>query len=430
MTPATGSRLPLVPPAGMRDLLHPHATRRRALARALVERFAAHGYDLVVTPPFEHAEVLERGLGPLDRRDLLRFVEPESGEVALLRPDVTPQIARLVATHLRDRPGPWRLAYEGSVVRRARGRMHRTVQIAQAGVECIGLPSPLGDVEVVALASRCVEAVGLGEHRVELSDVRIASSVLDELPEALRDAAAQALDRRDAAALERLAREARCHAALRRALPWLCEAQGGREVLDRARRTPPRPAWKTALDALTDLWDELDAEGLGDRLLVDLGEVRGAAYYTGPSFRLLAEGPSGPVGAGGRYDELLPRFGLEAPATGFALDLDALEQALEHAGTARPLSVPVRIAVGGRGRLEPFARTLREVGATVAALPLEEPRQALAFAQAWGYDAVVVLGGDAVRATRVRDGARRTWSAGRLRPVALCAWACGRTVEA
>ena len=99
----------LAPPAGMRDLLHPESDARRALGARLLRTFALHGYDLVTTPPFDHAEVLERGLAAVDRRDLLRFVEPETGEVALLRPDITPQIARIVATRLADRPAPWRL---------------------------------------------------------------------------------------------------------------------------------------------------------------------------------------------------------------------------------------------------------------------------------------------------------------------------------
>src|SRR6202167_6025908 len=98
-------------PAGMRDLLPEEAAARRALARHVLDRFALHGYGLVTLPAFELAEVLERGLGTLDPRDVLRFVEPESGEVAALRPDMTPQIARMIATRLRDRPPPLRIAY-------------------------------------------------------------------------------------------------------------------------------------------------------------------------------------------------------------------------------------------------------------------------------------------------------------------------------
>src|SRR5215471_10292451 len=101
----------------MRDLLPEEARSRRAIARRALERFALYGYSVVTPPAFEFADVLERGLGTLDPADVLRFVEPESGEVAALRPDVTPQIARMIATRLADRPVPMALCYEGTVLR-------------------------------------------------------------------------------------------------------------------------------------------------------------------------------------------------------------------------------------------------------------------------------------------------------------------------
>ncbi len=106
-------------PAGMRDLLPEEALGHLALSRALIGSFQRFGYEPVSVPPFEYAEVLEHDLGPLDASQLLRFVEPESGEVVALRSDMTPQIARLVAARLSDVPSPARLCYEGAVVRRA-----------------------------------------------------------------------------------------------------------------------------------------------------------------------------------------------------------------------------------------------------------------------------------------------------------------------
>src|SRR5690606_5929968 len=162
------------------------------------------GYELVTTPPFEHAEVIERGLETVDRRDLLRFVEPESGEVALLRPDITPQIARIVATRLADRPPPWRLCYSGSVVRQRRGRARKQRQIAQAGVEHVGAAGEDADAEVVALAAAALEALGLTRFSIELHLVDLPRAALADVPEAARPAAERALVSKDAAALARV----------------------------------------------------------------------------------------------------------------------------------------------------------------------------------------------------------------------------------
>src|SRR5688572_19843529 len=155
----------------MGDVLPPEAERLRALTRVVINCFERSGYDLILTPLFEHAEVVERGTDALDPRDLLRFVEPESGEVAVLRPDITPQIARCIATRLAKHPPPWRLCYEGRVIRRRRGRARSHQQITQAGVECVGLAGSEADAEVLELAASACETAGLRDYRIELSHV-------------------------------------------------------------------------------------------------------------------------------------------------------------------------------------------------------------------------------------------------------------------
>ncbi|MFW6066860.1 MAG: ATP phosphoribosyltransferase regulatory subunit [Myxococcota bacterium] len=414
--------LPLAPPVGMGDLVQPEATHRRALGDRLVSTFGLYGYDLVATPFFEHAEVLERGLEQMDRRDLLRFVEPETGEVALLRPDITPQIARIIATRLHDRPPPWRLCYEGHVIRRQRGRARQQRQIAQAGVECVGLAGPEADVEVIALAARACEAVGLHDYRVELGQVRIGRAALDDVPEAARASAADALVHKDVAALESLLREVNVPARERRRLTALADLYGDLEVLPRARRLLRGSAAGRALDELEDVAVRLADRGLSAALVLDLGELRGQAYYTGVSFTLLAEGPGQPVGGGGRYDHLLGRFGPDAPATGFALDLGNLTWALARAGVPFAGSSRPRVVLATDAADE-LAEALRARGAVVAELGKRRRAEALAFARAWGYDALLVRSGGGLRAHRVDDGAARTVDlAATDRLDALLAW--------
>ena len=195
--------LPLAPPGGMRDLLPPVALERSALRRQLMDAFALHGYQRVTTPTFEYAEVIERGLQMVDRRDLVRFVEPETGEVALLRPDVTPQVARIVATRLQDRPGPWRLGYEGTVIRRRRGRARKQQQVFQSGIECVGLKGAAADAEVIAVAANACTTVGLTPVLIELAQVKIGKALLHDVPEERRAAVIDELSKKDVASLEK-----------------------------------------------------------------------------------------------------------------------------------------------------------------------------------------------------------------------------------
>src|SRR5580692_120989 len=168
-------------PAGMRDLLPEEAAARRSLARKMLDRFAIHGYAIVTPPVFEFAEVLERGLGTLDPSEVLRFVEPESGEVAALRPDMTPQVARMIATRLRGRPPPFRLGYEGTVLRRRSGRARKHRQIPQVGVELAGVPGPDGDLELLALAAESLRATGLPRFALDIGDAGVVRALLAPL---------------------------------------------------------------------------------------------------------------------------------------------------------------------------------------------------------------------------------------------------------
>ncbi len=376
-------------PAGMRDLLPEEAAARRALARDVLDTVALHGYALVTLPVFEFAEVLERGLGTLDPADVLRFVEPESGEVAVLRPDMTPQIARVVATRLRDRPPPMRLAYEGTVVRRRSGRARKHRQIPQVGVELAGVAGPEGDLELLALAAATMRAAGLTRFTLDLGDAGIVRALLARLPEAAQREASEALARKDEAAV--------ADPTLRA----LLTLSGGREALVEGAKlladTPAAPALAKLL-ALFDAATRAGADrpagagagvgaGLGEHLSVDLGEVRGFAYYTGTIFHGYAPGTSDAALSGGRYDELLARFGCPLASAGFALDLDRAAEARRAAGLA--LASPVRVVVvgpDGDARLLP----LRARGLCAVAAPTLEA--AHAYARAWGYTHVLAAG--------------------------------------
>jgi ATP phosphoribosyltransferase regulatory subunit len=322
----------------MRDLLPEEAGRRRALTRRVLDHAALWGYELVTPPAFEFATVLERGLGALDPSDVLRFVEPESGEVAALRPDVTPQMARIVATRLARGPRPIRLSYEATVVRRRQGRARRHRQIAQVGVELCGLGGRDGDLEILELAAGSARAAGLDRFVIDLGHAAIARPLIHVLPMAIRSAVADALEKKDGAAIEGLVAGASAVPVdVARALIELTELEGGAADVDalhrRGRDVLAKTPAASAVDEIVELFHAAARLGeLADRLRLDLGGVRNLAYYSGLIFQVLAPGAGEPIGGGGRYDDLLARFDAPMPAVGFALSLEAVERALEAAG--------------------------------------------------------------------------------------------------
>jgi ATP phosphoribosyltransferase regulatory subunit len=371
-------------PAGMRDLLPPEAAGRRRLSRRVLDHFDLHGYELVTPPAFELAEVLERGLGTLDPRDVLRFVEPETGEVAALRPDVTPQIARMAATRLADRPMPMRLCYEGTVLRRRQERARKHRQIPQAGVELLGVGGPGGDLELMGVAAGAVRAAGLADFVLDLGHADIARALMGDLPAPLGASILDALAHKDTAVLADLVRDAQPPRDVAAALVELPKLHGDGGVWKDATRLLAGTPARGALEALRDLWNRATADGLGVVLRVDLGEVRGFAYYTGAIFHIFADGPGEPIGSGGRYDDLLARFGMPMPAAGFALDLDNLAWALRVRGSGEVLAPRILVTDGAGSTGLCAALRSRAVGCAVA--PDTDPE---GYARAWGFSHVL-----------------------------------------
>jgi ATP phosphoribosyltransferase regulatory subunit len=366
----------------MRDLLPEEARSRRAILRRALERFGLWGYAVVTPPAFEFADVLERGLGTLDPADVLRFVEPESGEVAALRPDVTPQIARMIATRLSDRPPPYRLAYEGTVLRRRSGRARKSRQIAQVGVELAGLAEPDGDLEILELAAEALEACGLGAFVIDLGNSEIVRALVEGVSPAAARELMGAVARKDDAIVHEQAAALRLPGA--GVLEQLVHLHGGRAAIVEAQRVAKGSAAVPAIERLLRLFDAATERGLGPHLSADLAEVRGFAYYTGMTFHLYAPGPGEAIGAGGRYDELLARFGAPMPAVGFALDLDNLAWALRSTGSA-PAHAERVVVVGTPGDARLGALRARGVEAVSALTRVE----AEAYAQKWGFSSIV-----------------------------------------
>jgi ATP phosphoribosyltransferase regulatory subunit len=366
----------------MRDLLPEEAAARRALARKMLDRFSMHGYAIVTPPVFEFADVLERGLGTLDPSEVLRFVEPESGEVAALRPDMTPQIARMIATRLRDRPAPLRLSYEGTVMRRRSGQARKHRQIPQVGVELAGIPGAEGDFELLVLAVDALKAAGLKRFSIDLGDAGIVRNLLAALPVEHQVLVSDALARKDEAELREACEIARTpFADMIESLPSL---HGGRDALAEGVSHLLQTPAGAAAQRLLALYDAAAARGLAAHVTADLGEVRGLAYYTGTIFHMYAPGTGDSVGSGGRYDELLARFGWELPAAGFGLDLDRTGEALEAAGVVEERVV--RVVVVGNAD-DPRLTDLRAKG--IAAVSAKDREGALAWARAWSFSHVL-----------------------------------------
>lgn len=365
-------------PPGMRDLLPAEAKFQSRVGRDLMLAFELFGYDRVWLPTFEFAELLERSRG---LTGALRFIEPETGEVVALRSDMTPQIARVVATRFAAAPRPVRLCYQGSVVRRRRERARTESQVVQAGAELIGSPGPSGDFEVIELSCHAVRAAGLSDFVLDLGHAGIATRLMQSANPRARAELKRALGAKDHAELERCGRRAGLSSDTLAALVRLPDLHGGDAIWSSARQILGGTAAASEVEELFRLWQSACRSELAPSVLVDLGETRELEYYTGPVFQLLAHGPGEPVASGGRYDALYRRFGLESAAAGVALDLNHLCWALQGAGVVQA-SRP-RVVFGATVQRE-LATCLRARGLCCAVA--EQPR---AYASHWLFEFLI-----------------------------------------
>ncbi|HVR62655.1 MAG TPA: ATP phosphoribosyltransferase regulatory subunit [Polyangia bacterium] len=402
----------------MRDFAPAAAASRRRIAETLLGVFERWGFARVITPAFEYEDVLALGLGGAGRAAAIRFVEPSSGQVVALRPDITPQIARLIATRFRDEAGAIRLCYEGTVVRLERGARGQR-ELIQAGVELAGVSSPHGDAEVIALGVAALAAAGLGAPTIDLGHLGLAREVLDalDLPDGEREEARLAIGKRDGSTLEAILRHARGPKPATAFAALLPSLSGPPSILADARKRAPTTGIKRALADLQAIVDAVAARNVGARVRVDLGEVRGFDYYTGVRVQGFVAGAPDAVLAGGRYDDLLGRYGRPSPAVGFAIDVEAAAGALDAraqeaervggAGAAAPANGNGAVlVVGPPAAAQRLADELRAQGKRAVAELSGLPEGELsAYAARWGFGSIVRAGDRA--GANIKQGKRK-----------------------
>jgi ATP phosphoribosyltransferase regulatory subunit len=296
----------------------------RSLEASLREVFERFGYGEVATPTIEYDEVLARG----DQRSAAaayRFFD-ERGELLAMRSDMTVPIARLAATRYAEQEPPFRFSYVARAYRAVRPQRGQMREFMQAGVELIGADAPEGTAEVIEVLCGSLDAVGLGRARVGLGDADLYRQLLTELG-VEGDGRSEILARlatHDLVGLEREVVGAEgLDESARNTLIRLSELRGGAEILTAARELGGE-AVERASSRLQATWEALGARGVADRVDLDLGLLRDLGYYTGAILEVYDPALGHILGGGGRYDDLLGRFGRPLPAAGFTLYMERL----------------------------------------------------------------------------------------------------------
>ena len=358
-------------PKGAKIYLPDEAAQKRRVEAELWNVFRKWGYREIVTSAYEYFDVLAQGTDQELQERMFKMVDRESGRLLALRADVTPQIARIVASRMREEPKPLRLAYVTNVFRYDEPHVGRYREFHQAGVELIGLPNPEGDAELIAMTVEGLRALGLERFQLDVGQADFFRGLLEDLSldEGRSAELRSALGRKDVSALERIVAGLGAPAAVGELLLALPSLYGRADVLDRAERLVKNPRSEAALKNLAEVYRLLTVYGLAESVLLDLGEVSGFDYYSGVHFEAYVSGLGAPLAGGGRYDHMLARFGYDCPATGFAFEVGRILLAMESQGIVAAPPGPDFFIIDfttDKTRALALSRRLRDLGAMVA----------------------------------------------------------------
>ena len=316
-------------PSGTRDVLPDEMRELRAITEPMRAAFERFGYGEVYTPALEYestlATAVQAGLDPsLPGAAPAYRLFDENGEVLVLRSDMTVPIARVAATRYAGSDPPLRFCYFAHAYRGVRPQRGQPREFLQAGIELIGSAAPEGTAEALTVLCATLDAAGLEGYRVGMGDAGLYPALLDSLgvPGAARAELMQALARRDFVALEHRIDGLGLDAEAAALLVEVPQRRGGKDLL-----SAPDGAVAEAAGRMARVRDLLDP-AVGERIIFDLGLSRGLGYYTGAVFEVYDPALGAPLGGGGRYDDLLARFGRPLPAVGFALNVERLHLAL------------------------------------------------------------------------------------------------------
>jgi ATP phosphoribosyltransferase regulatory subunit len=358
---------------GTRDVLPPESTRLLDVQGRIRDRFELFGFREVLTPALEYAEVIEeQGL-----RDVSYKLFDQDNQMLLLRPEMTTPIARLISQRLAGSPPPHKLSYVLPAYRRASVGRGQSAELYQAGVEVVGSASPREDASTIALLVDVLQNLGLSapsDFAVVLGQSAFYAGYLRHVVPETATAVTGALAAKDLVTVDELADELPADAAVGvRDIPRIVGPAADESLIDEAGRFAVGDEAREALENLREILRHLQAHGALGAVILDLGLSGRHEYYTGAVYEAYAAGLGFTVANGGRYDNLLRRFGRELPATGFAIYLERLLSVLPEEDPQ-----PLLVLVGGDVSGIAAATRLRKLGVPVLHLSEELPPEAAA----------------------------------------------------
>lgn len=321
-------------PEGVRDVYGIEYRRRSKLKEKLKDVFASYGYEGIRTPGFEFFDVFNSEKGTVSSKDMFKFFDRE-GNTLVLRPDVTPSIARCVAKYFSEDKAGIRLCYAGNVYLNNSSYQLKLKETCQLGAELINDDSVQADSEVIAMAVDCFLAAGLRDFRISIGEVEFFQGLTESIKDQdVKMELREFILNKNYFGLMEYIENLEIPDRVKQVFLRFGELNGDVSILDQAEEMVENEVSKKALARLRKVYEILKLYGKEKYIGFDLGMLNKHNYYTGIIFKGYTYGTGDAVLKGGRYDNLIEQFGKKAPSVGFTIVLDEIMTALQRQGIA------------------------------------------------------------------------------------------------
>ena len=347
-------------PEGVRDIYNDECEKKHYILNRMRQVIQSYGYRFIETPTFEFFDIFGQEVGTTPSKDLYKFFDRE-GNTLVLRPDMTPSIARAASKYFPIETEPVRLCYEGNVFINNNSYQGRLKESTQLGVEFIGENSVDADGEIIALVVNNLKAAGLEQFQISIGHADLFRQLMKaadfdaEAEETLRDL----ILNKNFFGVDEFLERHQVTDDLRSLFSMLGKMYASPKEWAGMKEIALRfPGVADALSYLQELYELLEVYDVTKYVSFELGLISSYSYYTGILFSGYTFGSGEPIVKGGRYDGLLSYFGKEAPAIGFALMVDQLLLALERQKIA--------ISAGQEAEIILYTPQQRKIAATTA----------------------------------------------------------------
>lgn len=316
-------------PEGVRDIYNEEYSDRLVLQDRLRKVINSYGYQDIKTPGFEFFDIFNKERGSVASKNMFKFFDRE-GNTLVLRPDMTPSIARCAAKYFANTEDAIRLCYLGDTYinnSRYQGRLKETTQ---AGCELIGDASIEADAEMIALLIESILSSGLTEFQVEVGHIGFFKGLVNE---AGLDAEGESVLRevilnKNIFRISDVLKNTNVSENVEECLNMLPTLFGDIDVLEKAKILAGNSISLDAIEHLLKVYEIIKAYGFEKYVTFDLGMLSELDYYTGVIFKAYTYDVGEPIANGGRYDKLIGQFGKECASIGFCITIDFLHQAV------------------------------------------------------------------------------------------------------